>query len=162
VPKIPVITIARLFNPDTYEIRIPRLNTNPIRAANIFGPAFISNGFANTDLAIFFDKNANGLKRDKYPVRREKSIKRNITGKILPVIINTVRNNIVNAPFNRATWSSIFLLDMGQKVVIFILQFVCIFTLQRYAAHPDCKIPLIQYFLYPIYVILFNFNLLLP
>jgi len=131
VPKTPVITSARLFNPNTYEIRIPRLNTNPIRAANIFGPAFINNGFANNDLAIFLDKKAKGLKRDKYPARREKSINRNITGRILPVIINTVSNNIVNAPFKRATWSSIFLLDMGQKVVTFIDRFIYIFSLYK-------------------------------
>lgn len=106
---MPVKTSAKLFNPEKQDGIMAKLNTTPIRAANILGPAFINNGFENKALAIFLDKKANGLKRDKFPERRRKSINRNITGRILPVTVNTARNNMVNAPFKRAACSSIFL-----------------------------------------------------
>src|ERR1035437_5505864 len=98
-----------------------KLKTTPILAAKTLGPAFINNGFENKVFAIFFDKKANGLNRDKFPERKRKSINKKTIGRILPVTVNTARNIIVNAPFSRATCSSIFLFDMGQKAAVFIL-----------------------------------------
>jgi hypothetical protein len=98
-----------------------KLKTTPILAAKTLGPALMNKGFENKALAVFFDKKANGLNFDKFPERRRKSINRKMTGRILPVTVNTARNNTVKAPFKRATCSSIFLFDMGQNAVVFIL-----------------------------------------
>jgi len=102
------------------------LNTSPIRAANIFGPALIRIGFKENIPVIFRDKKANGLYRENSPDRSAKSTNRKTIGKTLPVRINMVRNKIVNAPLRRAICSSIFLFDMGQKAVVFILHFFII------------------------------------
>ena len=118
---MPVKTSAELFNPEKCNNRIARLNTNPMRAANIFGPALLNKGFENNAPAIFLDTYANGLNLDKFPERRKKSTNKNTTGRIFPVTVNKARNSIVNAPFRRATCSSIFLVDMGQKAAVFIL-----------------------------------------
>ena len=95
-----------------------------MRTAKILCPELINTGFNEKTFTIFFDKYAIGLKREKLPARSAKSENRNKIGNIFPVRIKTERNNIVKAPFKRATCSSIFLLEMGQKAVDFIICFI--------------------------------------
>src|ERR1035437_311117 len=97
-----------------------------MRTVKILGPELIDTGFKKMALAIILDIYTIGLNREKLPARSAKSENSNKIGNISPVRIKTERNNIVKAPFKRATCSSIFLLEMGQKAVDFIIYFIII------------------------------------
>jgi len=87
---------------------------NPIRAAKIFGPAFIRFTFRTNKLAIFWDMIEKRLNLELFVERNRKSTTKKPI--IIKLELNKNANKVttVNPPFNRATVSFIFWFEMGQ------------------------------------------------
>jgi len=96
------------------ENRMEILKTNPIRAAKIFGPALIKFSFNAKLRAMLFESIAKILYLERSVDLKKKSITKKLITSTLPVKAKVSRNNTVKKPFNRATVSFIFLLEIGQ------------------------------------------------
>jgi len=85
---------------------------------------------------------------EKLVALNKKSIAKKVITIILPVKTKISRNNTVKKPFNRATVSFIFLLEMGHMAYIFISCFILNLLIQRYSCQQATAIPSKVYFLY--------------
>lgn len=120
IPKTPVNVSAKTLNPASVDKLIKTANRTPIRAAKSFGPALIGWGFALMLDKMNFETIANGLHCGFSIPLTKKSANKKSTMKILEVTKNNVSNMTVKNPFNRATFSSIFMNDIGQNALLFI------------------------------------------
>ena len=105
---------AKVLNCANKESKIAALNTTPILAAKIFGPAFTGFGLKFRVLTRYFDKMANGLYAESSAERKKKSRSRKLIISTFDVNIYEIRNKTVNVALNRATRSFIFLSEIGQ------------------------------------------------
>ena len=96
------------------------LKITPIRAAKILGPALIGFFLMPSVCIKYFERFAKGLYADNSALRKKKSTSKNIIGIIFCVNKNTASNTTVRPPLKRATFSSIFLLEIGHIAFEFI------------------------------------------
>ncbi len=104
------------------KMKIALLTINPIRAANVLGPAFTSFFFEDDSFTIVRDNNPNGLYFDRFVLRIRKSSAKKAGIYHSRVKIKSATSKKVKSPFSLATRSSILLLDMGHVAYAFIAQ----------------------------------------
>ena len=112
--SIPTTTRELTDIPNNAVIKITRLKIKPIRAAKIFGPALINCSLKGSHFTMFSEEIPNRLYFESLPLRIKKSAAKKAGINHCFVKANNTSSNTVNAPFNRATCSFIFLSDMGQ------------------------------------------------
>ena len=102
------------------KIKIALLTISPIRAANVLGPAFTSLFLVDSIFTILRDTNPIRLYFDKSVLRIRKSNTKKAGINQRWVNIKSVISIKVKSPFNLATLSSIFLLEIGHAAYVFI------------------------------------------
>lgn len=104
------------------KIKIAQLTINPMRAANVLGPAFTSFFFEDNNFTIDRDIIPKGLYFESLELRIIKSNARKAGIYQRWVKINPVISTKVKSPLSLATRSSIFLFDIGHAAYVFINQ----------------------------------------
>ena len=117
---MPANTIGVILRPMSEKIKVALLTINPIRAANILGPALISFFFIENVFTILRDIIPNGLSLDRLVLRNRKSIVKKAGINHWRVNIKNITSKKVKSPFSLATRSSILLFDMGHVGYVFI------------------------------------------
>ena len=102
------------------KMKMALLTISPMRAANVLGPAFTSFFFVDISFTIFRDTNPIILYFERSVLRIRKSNAKKAGIYQRWVNIKSVINKKVKSPFNLATRSSIFLLEIGHAAYVFI------------------------------------------
>ena len=106
-------TSAERLSPISEKIKIALLTINPMRAANIFGPALTSFFLSEKSLTMPFDKKANELNLLRLVLRIRKSNAKKAGINHWRVTIKRMTSKKVNKPFILATRSLILLMEIG-------------------------------------------------
>jgi hypothetical protein len=102
------------------KIKMALLTINPMRAANVLGPAFTSFFFVDISLTILRDTKPIGLYFERSALRIRKSNAKKAGMYHSWVNIKSVISKKVKSPFSLATRSSILLLEIGHAAYVFI------------------------------------------